>query len=256
MSTLLEVNNISFGYGSEPIFSEIGFSVCKGDFVSIIGANGSGKSTLLKLLLKELPPASGSIRLFDQDIAHFSDWPKIGYVPQNGFANGLGFPATAEEIVKLNLYPEIGLLKFPQKSHREKAKQALALVGMQGYEKRMIGNLSGGQQQRVLLAKVLVSNPQLMLLDEPTTGIDAKTVAALYELLATLNREQGLTVLIVTHDIAGILPYTSRNFCLEEGSLVELDKEQIEIEMRHKHKHPKKTRKEPEGGCDDCNVCI
>ncbi|MBE6905525.1 MAG: ABC transporter ATP-binding protein [Ruminococcaceae bacterium] len=238
MPNVIEVENLSFGYGSEPIFTKIGFSISKGDFAAIIGSNGAGKSTLLRLMLGELSPLSGSLRLLGQNIRHFRDWPKIGYLPQNGLQASANFPATAREIVQANLFSQIGLLRFPKKEHREKAQRALELVGMADYSRRMIGELSGGQQQRVMLARVLVNAPEIMLLDEPTTCVDAQTVQSLYELLSQLNRETGLTIVMITHDIGRAESYVSRVLCLEEGSLVELDKTQVEEELSHKHKHP------------------
>lgn len=238
MEKVIEVDQVRFGYGSEPILDKIGFAVFKGDFVGIIGSNGTGKSTLLKLLLGELTPTGGTITILGEDIRHFKHWSKIGYVPQNGIAAGGSFPATAEEIVKANLFSQIGLMRFPKKEHLEKTRQALDLVGMADYAKRLIGNLSGGQQQRVMIARVLVNEPEMMLLDEPTTGIDAKSAEALYTLLSRLNSETGLTIAMVTHDVARAADYVSRILCLEEGSLVELDHDQLKEELSHKHKHP------------------
>jgi len=250
MSKIIEVDNISFHYGNEPVLSKVKFSVNKGEFVAIIGANGTGKSTLLRLILGELTPISGIIRLFEQNVEQFKSWPKIGYVPQNGFSTGVSFPATAEEIVKANLFSQIGLLKFPKKEHHDKTVEALELVDMKPYAKRLIGNLSGGQQQRVMLARVLVNNPQVMILDEPTTGVDANTVQSLYELLSRLNQEIGLTIIMVTHDIGRASDYVSRVLCLEEGSLMELDKDQIHEELSHKHKHPKRDSEDTVKGGD------
>ncbi len=238
MHNAIEAENLSFSYGNEPIFTKIGFSVYKGDFVAVIGSNGTGKSTLMKLILGELAPTDGCIRIFNQDVSKFKDWPKIGYVPQSGLQSADSFPATAEEIVTANLFSQIGLMHFPKKKHRDKAQQALELVEMGAYSKRMIGELSGGQRQRVMLARVLVNDPEIMILDEPTTGVDARTVESLYELLSSLNRETGLTIVMVTHDISRASNYVSRVLCLEEGSLMELGKEQIAEELSHKHKHP------------------
>lgn len=238
MSNIIDVKDVSFGYGRELIFSKIEFLIEKGDFVAIIGSNGTGKSTLLNLLLGELSPCSGSISLFDQDIQKFNKWSKIGYIPQAGLLTKSNFPATAEEIVQANLFSQIGLLKFPKKEHRDKTQKALEAVGMSSYSKRLIGELSGGQQQRVLLARVLVNEPEVMLLDEPTNGVDAPSVRSMYELLQGLNREKGLTIVMVTHDISKATKYVSRILCLEEGSLIELEKKQIENELSHKHKHP------------------
>lgn len=247
LSSMIEADKLTFGYTAEPILYDVGFLVHKGDFAAIIGSNGTGKSTLLKLLLGELIPKNGSIRLLDEDIRHFKRWSEIGYVPQNAVQTTAGFPATAEEIVSANLYAQIGLLRPITKRHMEQARQALALVGMQDYAKSMIGNLSGGQQQRVMLARVLVNSPKLMLLDEPTTGVDASAAQSLYELLAKLNRETGLTIVMVTHDIIHAAGYVSRTLCLEQGSVVELDRGQIAHELSHKHKHPQHNEHTADG---------
>lgn len=238
MQEIIEIQNLSFSYGGEPIFSEIGFSVQPGDFAAIIGSNGAGKSTLLRLILGELAPTAGDIRLFGQDIRRFRDWPRLGYVPQNALKTGVDFPASVREIVQANLYAQVGLCRFASRAQRQKATDALKQVGMAGYEKRLISALSGGQQQRVMLARVLVGEPELMILDEPTTGVDASTVEALYELLRRLNRERGLTIVMVTHDVARVSEYASRILCLEEGSMVELDRGQLQEELSHRHKHP------------------
>jgi zinc transport system ATP-binding protein len=235
---IIRADNLRFQYGDEPVFSQVGFSVYRGDFVAVIGANGAGKSTLLRLLLGELVPTSGDIRLFGRDVRRFDAWPKLGYLAQNGLRSGANFPATAEEIVTANLFSQIGFLRFPKKAHRDKAQEALARVGMAACAGRMLAELSGGQRQRVLLARVLAGDPELLLLDEPTNGVDAETVASLFELLARLNRENGLTVVMVTHDAARASDCVSRILCLEDGSMVELDKAQLAEELLHKHKHP------------------
>lgn len=238
MEHILEVSRLSFSYGSQPILSDVSFTLNRGDFAAIIGVNGAGKSTLMKLLLGELSPQRGEIRLFGQPLEHFRDWPSIGYVPQNGAAASENFPATAEEIVRANLYSQTGFLHITGKKQREQAKRALESVQMLPYAKRMLSELSGGQQQRILLARVLAATPRMMLLDEPTTGVDAQTVQSLYQLLGRLNRETGLTIVMVTHDIAGAMDTVGRVLCLEEGSVVELNHAQLLDEMKHRHKHP------------------
>lgn len=237
MSDVVRVDNLSFQYGDAPIFSQIGFSVCKGEAVALIGSNGAGKSTLLRLILGELTPLTGNVHLFGQEIRRFKEWTKIGYLAQNVVQTAGGFPATAEEIVTANLYSQIGFRPFPKKKHREKARAVLRQVGMESCAKRLIGALSGGQQQRVMLARVLVSDPELLFLDEPTVGVDAETVTSLFDLLTRLNRENGLTVVMITHDLARASERMPRVLCLEEGTLVELDKAQIDRELTHKHKH-------------------
>ena len=145
MQNIIEAQNLSFSYGGEPVFTNIGFAVSKGDFAAIIGSNGTGKSTLLRMLLGELQPAEGYVRLFGEDAARFKAWPKIGYVMQAAAQASTGFPATAEEIVRANLYSQIGLFRFAGRQHRQKTQEALEPVGMGAYSKRLFGELSGGQ---------------------------------------------------------------------------------------------------------------
>ncbi|MDR1440397.1 MAG: ABC transporter ATP-binding protein [Clostridiales bacterium] len=238
MAEAIVAEDLCFAYGGEPIFSHISLAVGAGEFACVIGANGSGKSTLLRVLLGELEPLSGRVRLLGQDIRRFREWPKVGFLPQNGIAAYADFPATAEEVVAANLFSRIGFLRMQKKEHRELARAALRQVGMEACAGQLIGRLSGGQRQRVMLARVLAGEPCLLLLDEPTTGVDAETVASLLELLARLNRERGLTIVMVTHDTARISKYASRFLCLEEGSIMELGRAQIDDEMHHRHRHP------------------
>ncbi|MDA8226597.1 MAG: metal ABC transporter ATP-binding protein [Desulfitobacterium hafniense] len=219
MKQIIEVNNLNFGYNDSLILKDISFSVDKGDFLGLIGANGSGKSTLVKLLLKILTPLSGEIMLLGENISRFKQWDKIGYVSQKANSFNSSFPATVEEIVTANLFSKIGLFKLPKKHHKEQVYHALELVGMQDYGKKLIGNLSGGQQQRVFIARVLVSEPEIMFLDEPTVGIDAKSEEAVYCLLARLNQELGLTIIMVTHDISAITIHANKLICLGENGL-------------------------------------
>jgi zinc transport system ATP-binding protein len=154
--------------------------------------------------------------------------------------------------VTANLFSRIGFMRLTKRAHREQAGEALARVGMEAHAGRMFGSLSGGQRQRVLLARVLVSEPELLLLDEPTNGVDAETVESLLSLLTRLNREEALTIAMVTHDIARAAAHVSRVFCLEYGSMVELDREQIDEELSHRHKHPAQLAAVPpvrEGVC-------
>lgn len=221
MANLIEVKNLNFGYNESLILKDINFSIERGDFVGIIGSNGSGKSTLIKTMVKILTPRSGEIEMFGENINNLKTWEKVGYISQKANAFNGGFPATVEEVVLANLYTRIGLFKLPRKQHKEKVYAALEQVGMQDFRKSLIGNLSGGQQQRVFLARVLVGDPELLLLDEPTVGIDLKAEDALYCLLARINKELGLTVVMVTHDIGAITVHANRLICLGENGLIE-----------------------------------
>ncbi len=232
MENIIEVDNLNFGYNGSLILKNISFSVEKGDFLGIIGANGSGKSTLVKLLLKILTPLSGEMKLLGTNLDEFKRWDKIGYVSQKANSFNGSFPATVEEVVGANLFSHIGLFKLPKKKHKEQIFKALEKVDMQDYGKRLIGNLSGGQQQRVFIARVLVSDPEIMFLDEPTVGIDAKSEEAVYCLLARLNKELGLTVVMVTHDISAITIHANKLICLgENGLFIHDPKEEMTAEF-------------------------
>ena len=238
MSKIIEFKNVHFGYTSDDILKFISFDVNKGDFVSIIGSNGAGKSTILKLILGEISQFRGSIKLYEEDINKFKDWKRIGYLEQNAYSKIMNFPATVYEIVMSNNFADIGLFKFPNKTHRIKVINALELLGMEKYKNRMISKLSGGQIQRVFLARTLISEPDLLVLDEPTNGVDRETIDLIYKILQDLNKEKKVTIIMVTHDVEKMSSISNRVFCFEEGSLVELEKKQIYDELSHKHKHP------------------
>lgn len=225
MKNIISIENVSFSYNKENVLEDIILSIDEGDFVGIIGCNGSGKSTLMKLLIGQLSPSKGKIKLFNEDLSKSNYLNKIGYVPQISLSSGANFPATVEEVVMANLYSKIGFMRFPKKEHRQKVKEALKIVDMENFSKRLIGNLSGGQQQRVMIAKAIVSDPKIIILDEPTTGIDAKSEEQLYTLLEKLNKESKITIVIVSHDFAKISKYTNKIFVVENNTVSLMKKE-------------------------------
>jgi zinc transport system ATP-binding protein len=245
LCAVVSVKNLEFSYGGDPIFSHIDFSIGKGDFVVVVGSNGAGKSTLFRLILGELAPSKGKIQLFEDDPGRLKKRHVIGYLQQNGPLANADFPATVEEIVMSNLFGQIGLLRFPQKEHREKARESLERVGMAAFAGRRIGDLSGGQRQRVMLAQALAGDPELLMLDEPTSGVDRPSIQSMFELLSHMNKTCGITVMMITHDVDHVLEHASRIFCIEKGSLVELGKAQFLEELSHKHRHPE-SREEAE----------
>ena len=191
----MEVRDLHFSYGKENVLDGVSLCLKEGRLAILAGENGAGKSTLLRLLLGELPigenpkgdqeegSGDGSIEILGQDIRQFKDWSSISYVPQNGMGGWKDFPASVEEIVRANLYKQIGLFRFAGKKERQQVRAALAQVGMEEYQNRLIGRLSGGQQQRVLLARALVNEPKLLILDEPTSALDEKNASHFYRLL-------------------------------------------------------------------------
>lgn len=221
MDAVLTLKDISFSYEDRNVLENVNLQVNKGDFVGIMGVNGAGKSTLLKLILGLLSPKQGEIKILGQPMKQFKNWQRVGYLSQQVLKKHQQFPATCEEIVRANLFSQIGFLRFPTRKHNEKVKAALEAVGMAGYEKKLIYELSGGQQQRIMLAHVLVSEPELIILDEPTTGIDQEAITTFFELLKKLNEEKKMTVIMVTHEMQKSLKYINRQIYLQERKIVE-----------------------------------
>lgn len=214
--TMIELKNVSFQYDYTQVLKNISFRVEEGDFLALLGPNGSGKSTLLKLILDLLKPMSGEIELFGEDANTFKNRELIGYVSQKSNAFNSGFPATVAEVVKSGLAKKTGLFKRLPKDADERVHIALASVGMEKFAKRNIGQLSGGQQQRVFIARALVAEPKLLILDEPTVGIDHENVQAFYDMLAHLNERHHMTMILVTHDVDTVSNRISHVACLNQ----------------------------------------
>ncbi|MCH5210511.1 MAG: metal ABC transporter ATP-binding protein [Oscillospiraceae bacterium] len=196
---ILKVQNLCFEYPDTSVLRDVNFALNKGDFLGIIGANGAGKSTLIKLILKILPLSEGKITLFGEDLAKFRDNHKIGYVSQKANSFNSDFPATVKEVVMANLYSKKGLFRRYTHEDEEKMRSVLKKVGMEEYENKLIGSLSGGQQQRIFIARALISEPELLLMDEPTVGVDAKSVKQIMEIICELNKH-GMTIIMTNHD--------------------------------------------------------
>ena len=215
----IKIEKLDFSYGKEQVLENIEFSLPEGHFCLLLGENGAGKSTFLRLLLGELTAESGQIRIFGQDVERFKDWQQISYAAQNGMTGWKDFPASAEEIVQANLYRRIGFFRFAGKKEKAQVQRAFELVGMEGFEKRLIGNLSGGQQQRILLARALVNEPKLLVLDEPTSALDEKNAEGFYGLLQKIHEKQKITILMVTHDAKLAERYAQDVWVLENGRI-------------------------------------
>lgn len=214
-NSVIEIENLFFEYGSRVVLEDINLKVKKGAFLGLVGPNGSGKSTLLKCILGLQQPTQGVIKLFGEPLEKFKRWDKIGFVSQKANSFNSGFPATVFEVVSMGLIGKIGLFRFFQKQHKEKVKAVIELVGMTEYAKQNIGELSGGQQQRVFIARALVSDPELLILDEPTVGVDSKSVSSFYAMLSELNKK-GITFLLVTHDVGIMADHVTAVACLNK----------------------------------------
>jgi len=215
-SPVLQLQGVSFAYNGEDVFSDVALTIENGDFAAIVGPNGGGKTTLLKLAVGLLKPRCGRILLCN-GAGKPLPGRQIGYVSQNPALRSHSFPATVYELVCMGRTAAKGFLSFFNKADKHIVQHVLELVDMWAYRERLICELSGGQQQRVYVARALAANPELLVLDEPTTGIDAEARNRLYALLATLNRNLGVTVLLVSHDIDRVLRYAKNVICINGG---------------------------------------
>ncbi|MBP1950148.1 metal ABC transporter ATP-binding protein [Virgibacillus litoralis] len=213
---IISMKNIEYAYENKSVLSNINFEIPQGSFMGLVGPNGGGKTTLIKLILGLLKPDSGSIDLFGQPVDKFKAWDKIGFVSQKSNSFNKGFPATVFEVVSMGLTAKVGYLKFFTSKHKKKILHTIDQVGMGEYAYENIGNLSGGQQQRIFIARSLVSDPELLILDEPTVGVDYENVQRFYELLHQLNNEQNITLLLVTHDTGTMTEHATDIVCLNK----------------------------------------
>jgi zinc transport system ATP-binding protein len=213
---VLTIKNLCAGYHGSEALKDVSFSVKPGDYIGICGPNGSGKSTLVKVILGLLAPASGEIALLGTPQASFKNWQRIGYLPQGLQYFNPHFPATVDEVVRLG---RLAGKSFPKRFNRDDAaavERTMEWMGIAHIKGCMIGELSGGLRQRVLLARALVNDPELLVLDEPTTALDPETRESFYKLIFEMNREKKATVLLVTHDTATIGKYASHLLYLDK----------------------------------------
>lgn len=220
MNEIVRVRNLYFGYDEKLVLEDINIDIYRGDYLGIVGPNGSAKSTFLKLILGLLKPQKGKVEIFGQNIKAFKQWGRIGYIGQKATSFNSSFPATVEEVVAVNLFSKIGLFKSIKKQDKEKVHDILKIVGMQDYKNRLIGNLSGGQQQKVFIARTLISEPEIIFLDEPTVGIDIESQKEFYDLLQRLNNEMNITIVMVSHDIGVITEKVNRIACMGDKKLL------------------------------------
>jgi len=213
---MLAVERLSFRYNSVEVLNDISFLVDAGDYVGLVGPNGSGKTTIIKIILGLMEPQKGSVSLFGTNPTAFKDRHKIGYLPQKPTNFNPHFPATVEEVVSLGLFSKKGFPGRVVKNDERLINEAMALTDIFNIKDAMIGDLSGGQQQRVLAARALVNQPELLILDEPTTALDPETREKFFQTLQELNRSKKVTIILVTHDIGSIGKYASKLLYLDK----------------------------------------
>jgi len=216
-SPLVHLNRATIGYDDSVVLSDVDVTINQGDFTAIVGPNGAGKSTLVKAILGLVGLSSGSLELFGAPAREFGDRWRIGYVPQRQTVGG-PIPATVREVVASGRLSRGGVLRWPSSTDRVAIDTALQRVGIEHLARRSVHLLSGGQQRRVLIARALAGDADLLLLDEPTAGVDVESQAALVDVLGELRRA-GVTVAVVTHDLQPFADYLTRVLWVSRGQI-------------------------------------
>lgn len=211
---ILQVEHLSFSYQDQMVLENVNFDVSEGDFIGIIGPNGGGKTTLLKLIMGFLKPNQGTIKVFGK--APSEAMQHIGYVPQT-IRLDKQFPISVLEVVLLGRLSHLPWYGRYQAEDLKAAEEVLEKIGILDLKERAFGTLSGGQAQRTLIARALVSNPELLLLDEPTASVDANAQAEIYQLLFQLNKK--MTVMMVTHDLSVAIEHVKHVLCVQRTVL-------------------------------------
>jgi zinc transport system ATP-binding protein len=209
--SVIELSGVDFGYTSTPVVEDLSLRIDPGEYAAVVGPNGSGKSTLMKLMLGLLRPDEGVARLFGEPSHQFDDGERIGYVAQHASASK-EMPITVREVVQMGRFPHVGFGRLSSEDW-DIVDRALDTVGMAAFATRRVTQLSGGQRQRAFIARALASEADLLVLDEPTVGVDIESVEAFYDLLDSLNSD-GITVLLIEHDLGAVTEHAERVICL------------------------------------------
>jgi ABC-type Mn2+/Zn2+ transport system ATPase subunit len=219
METLIAFDSVDLGYGRRKVLERVHFDVRRGDFLGIVGPNGAGKTTLLKAILGLLRPLCGTVSVTAEGL-------RIGYVPQRDTVDTL-FPLTVTDIVLMGRYSRLGPVARPGETDRISARRAMAHVGILDLANRPYANLSGGQKQRTLIARALAGEPNLLILDEPTNGMDLVSETAIMELVRRLHDEDRITVLMVSHLLNVVANYARRIAIVGDGAVREGEVEEM-----------------------------
>lgn len=213
---IVEVSDVTVRQGEVVALEQVSLTVMKGEFTAIVGPNGAGKTTLVKVILGLIKPDGGTVRVFGKPIGELGKMrSRIGYVPQI-FAIDLDFPVTVLDVVLMGTYGRAGAGRRVSAEDRQAATSALRRVGIENLADRPLARLSSGQRQRAFIARALVNRPDLLILDEPTTGVDIETTGSLYGLLRGL-KDDGVTVILVSHDIGVVASYVDTLACLNKS---------------------------------------
>ena len=208
----LELRHLCYSVNNQKILNDVSMTVHRGEYCAIIGPNGGGKTTLIRILLGLIKADKGDIKLFGLPLKAFKAWHKIGYVPQRVTQIDTAFPATVEEVVQMGRTAKRDRFTWHAKADRIAVEEAMEKMDVTALRHQLIGALSGGQRQRVMIARALASQPEILILDEPNTGVDIAMQQRFYELLRELNRNERMSILFITHDVGVIADDIGRLF--------------------------------------------
>src|SRR5690349_17735675 len=215
--SVVDVRHLAVGYDGREILHDVSLAVPGGEVVAILGANGSGKSTLIRTILGLVPIARGEIDLFGTPQRRFRDWARVGYVPQR-LGAGSGVPATVGEVVASGRLARRGIFRFPGAADKAAVREALSDVGLLDRIGDPVATLSGGQQQRTLIARALAGKPDLLVLDEPTAGVDAASQEAFAAALTRFAASGG-SIMLVLHELGPLRPLIGRGVVVHDGRI-------------------------------------
>ncbi len=213
----LELRHLFYTVNTQNILNDVSMTIRRGEYCAVIGPNGGGKTTLIRLLLGLIKPDKGEIQLFGIPINRFHAWHKIGYVPQRVTQIDTAFPATVEEVVQMGRTAKRKLFLLYNKDDRIAVDEAMEKMDVSTLRHSLVGELSGGQRQRVMIARALASHPEVLILDEPNTGVDISMQKRFYELLRELNRNERMTIVFITHDVGVIADDIVRLFTINRN---------------------------------------
>lgn len=216
MTGVIEVDDVTITRDGMRVVEEASFTVEEGDYVGVVGPNGGGKTSLVLGILGLLPLEQGDIRLFGRPVGTFRDWARVGYVSQDATDFDAAFPMTVRELVGLGRLRRETMGRPLSAEDWKQVDRAMELMDLTPLANRRVGHLSGGQKQRVFVAKAMVRDPDLLILDEPVTGVDHRTQEEFYGLLSRVNTERGTTILMISHDLATVFCQMSKVACVNK----------------------------------------
>jgi len=246
---IFDIKNLTFIVKGQSILSNISLEIFRSEYIAIIGPNGGGKTTLIRMLLGLEKPTSGEVKIYGKKLSNFKEWYKIGYVPQRASHVDSSFPATVLDIVKMGRTSQGGFFSSFNEEDKKLVYDAMDRMGILDLKDKMIGTLSGGQRQRAMIARALASKPEILILDEPNTGVDAASQNTFDALLRKLNQEDKITIVFITHDIGVIADDIARLFTINQKAIICNNPKQllscqemselygIDAHLLHIHKH-------------------